>query len=113
MEHGQDMNINYEKRDEMIGILCELSDKQFEPCAKERLKAIVGRTDNEAKDELLGLIDDCVFCAWCSNFEIKIMNILWEMSGGTPEELAERNRLLQEASVPVLKEFEQRFKWKR
>lgn len=96
-------------RDEMFNILCQLSDRQCDPHVKARLKTFIGRPNEEIKDELLGLIDDSVYCAWTSDFEIKVMDTIWMGIGGSDQELKERNAKLND---PAMKEeFKQRFKW--
>lgn len=61
--------MNIAVRDEIFGTLCELSDRQCDPHVKDRLKTFIGRSNDDVKDELLGLIDDCVYAAWTSNFD--------------------------------------------
>lgn len=96
-----------EKRDEMFNILSGMSDRQVDPAAKARLKTLIGRPNAEIKDELLGLIDDIVYCAWTSDFEIRVLETIWFNIGGSPEELAQRNAQLDEKK----EEFKNRFKW--
>ena len=96
-------------RDEMFNILCQMSDRQVDKQVKCRLNTFMGRPNAEIKDELLGLIDDSVYCAWTSDFEIAVMNIIWMEIGGSEQELKERNF---EMNNPKMKEeFKQRFKW--
>jgi len=102
-------NVDQAKRDEMFGILCKMSDRQVDQAVKDRLQTFIGRTNEEIKDELLGLIDDSVFCAWTSDFEIRVMERIWFEIGGSKEELAERNGQLEDKSK--LEEFKARFKW--
>jgi hypothetical protein len=98
-------------RDELIDILCKMSDRQVEPCVKPRLQAVKGRPNAEVLDEWMGIIDDCVYAAWTSDFEIKAMHMMWIGMGGTEESLAARNQLLRAASVETKKEMQGRFKW--
>lgn len=116
--------MDVEKRDEMFGILCKMSDRQVDPAVKARLQGFIGRPNEEVKDELLGLIDDTVYCSWTSNFEIQVMESIWFEIGGSPEELKERNAQLNKVSTDLdeqditeevyktrMEEFKQRFKW--
>ena len=98
-----------DKRDEMFDMLCSMSDRQVDPQVKARLKTLKGRPNEEIKDELLGLIDDIVYCAWTSDFEIKVLNAMWEQIGGSKEQLAERNAQLNDPAKK--EEFKARFKW--
>ncbi len=94
------------KRDEMFGILCEMSDRQVDPKAKQRLRAFVGRTNEEIKDELLGLIDDIVHASWTSGFEIRCLHAMWCSIGGSDKELKERN-----ANLVINEETRAKYKW--
>lgn len=95
-----------EARDKMFDILCQMSDRQVDPKAKERIKALMGRPNEEIKDELLGLIDDIVYCSWTSSFEIKVLETIWMGCGGTKEELHNR-------SVADTPENRAKYKWQR
>ena len=99
------------RRDKMISILCSMSDRQVEPCVKPRLQAIKGRSNAEVLDEFLGIIDDCVFYAWTSDFEIQTMHWIWKEMGGSEEKLAARNALLHKPTDVQKKELNARFKW--
>lgn len=79
-------------RDEIFKMLCQLSDRQFDSSLKPRVLALVGRPNEDIKDELLQIIDDCINGALCSDFEIKVLNVVWLCCGGTDEELLNRNR---------------------
>lgn len=96
-------------REEAIDLLCGMSDRALDDKAKPRLKALKGRTDEDVKDELLGIIDDCVYAAWCSDFEIQVLHTLWLQAGGTEQELQERNALLRDKAK--VEELRPRFKW--
>jgi hypothetical protein len=111
MEEVQVLLIEESVRDEMIDNLCQLSDRQVEPCVKPRLQAIKGRPNKEVLDEWLGIIDDCVYAAWTSGFEIKVMHIMWLKMGGTEDALAQRNATFRTASPEKMLEFKERFKW--
>src|SRR4051812_45273731 len=93
-------------RDETFELLCQISDQQVDAAVKRRLKAFRGRPNEEVKDELLGLIDDIVYCAWTSDFELKALYVIWLEIGGSEEELAERNRTLVHNEVNQAK-----YKW--
>jgi hypothetical protein len=99
-------------RDEMIDILCTMSDRQVEPCVKPRLREIKGRPNAEVLDEFMGIIDDCVFAAWTSDFEIKVMHTMWISMGGTEEALAARNDSFRTATPEQMQEMQTRYKWK-
>lgn len=99
------------QRDELIDILCQLSERQLEPCVKPRLQAIKGRPNAEVLDEWMGIIDDCVCAAWTSDFEIRTMHMVWIRMGGTEEALTARNQLLRTASAEQKQEMQSRHKW--
>lgn len=94
-------------RDKLFEILCGLSDRQFDDRAKERLRAMIGRPNEDIKDELLGLIDDIVLYAWSSDFEINALDFIWKKIGGTDEEL--RNPV-RTRDTP---ENRSKYKWRR
>lgn len=75
------------KRDEILDGLLHLSDRQFDPIAKKQVREIVGLSDEEVRKPLLFLLDDCVYGALCSDFEIMVMNELYRRAGGTKEEM--------------------------
>lgn len=65
----------------MKDLLLHLSNapkEQIEPAAAERLRYL---SENETfkSDELLAIIDDCVFFAWASGFAIAAMNAVWKI----------------------------------
>jgi hypothetical protein len=99
------------QRDKIFGILCSISDQQFDASAKRRLAAMIGRPNEDIKDELLGLVDDCVYYAWSGGFEIATLRFLWEDIGGSPEELAARNAALKEPARR--EELKNKYKWQR
>lgn len=72
-------------RNKSIEILCKLSDRQFDPIAKNRLAALAGKPDAEAREELKAIIDMCVFGSLCSSFELKALDALWRDAGGVQE----------------------------
>lgn len=96
-------------RDEAFGQLLSMSDRGVDEKAKIRIRTFLGRPNAEIKDELLGLIDDCVHAAWTSDFEIWAMNTIWENIGGSKEELQDRNRQLDDPSGK--EKLRSRFKW--
>ena len=102
-----------DKRDEIFGMICEMSHQQVEPVVKTRLKAMAGKSNEDIKDELLGLIDDIVFCSWTSGFEIKILDHVWHSIGGSQEELDSRNRTLSEdmKDKDKKKALQEKYKW--
>ena len=93
-------------RDEMFNILCEMSDRQVDRKVKDRLKAFLGRPNEEIKDELLGLVDDIVFYSWTSDFEIKVLEQIWCGCGGSMQELHSRK-------VEDTPENRAKYKWQR
>lgn len=99
--------LEVKKRDEMFATIMEMSDRQVDPIVKNRLKSFLNRSNEDIKDELLGLIDDIVCCSWTSDFEISILNIIWMNIGGSKTELLKRNKQL-----PLkMKEWQDKYKW--
>ncbi len=96
------------KRDEIFGVLREMSDRQVDPAVKKRLLTLIGRPNEDIKDELLGLIDDIAYFSWTSDFEIGVMHTIWCNIGGSELELQERNRNLQDTP-----ENKAKYKWER
>lgn len=94
---------------EMIDHLCTGSDRMLDDCVKPRLQALKGRPLEDVKDELLGIIDDCVYAALTSDFVVQVLHILWLNCGGSEQELQERNALLRDDSK--IEELRPRFKW--
>ena len=85
-----------DKRDEMFEIMIQMSDRQVDPQVKTRLKTFIGKPNEEVKDQLIDLINDVVHYALTSDFEIKVMDIIWKEIGGTQEDLEkshERKRI--------------------
>lgn len=101
--------MNIETRDNTFDIICKISDQNVDPIIKNRLHAMVGRPNEDIKDELLGLIDDIVFSSLTSDFVIQCLSTVWESIGGSKKELAERNQQLQDSEKK--EEFQKRFKW--
>ena len=75
-----------EFRDEILTGMLGLSDQQFDPSAKEKVREIIGKPDEEARKPLLFLLDDCVYSSLCSGFEIQVLDILYKQAGGSDEE---------------------------
>lgn len=94
------------ERDKMFDLIAGMSDRQVDPQAKTRLKALMGRPNEEIKWELLGLIDDIAFYAWTSGFEIRVLHTIWLNVGGTEEELKNRD-------VSMTEENKAKYKWQR
>jgi hypothetical protein len=87
-----------------------MSDRQVDPAVKTRLATLRGRANADIKDELLGLIDDIVYCSWTSDFEIMVLETIWFGVGGSKEELSERNAQMNDPATR--KALKERFKWK-
>jgi len=52
---------------EVINMLCELSDQQFDPIAKDKLKKMKFISDpEERRKRLLHVLDICVYGSLCS-----------------------------------------------
>ena len=105
---GASMEID--KRDEMFDMISGMSDRQVDPAVKTRLATLRGRANADIKDELLGLIDDIVYCSWTSDFEIMVLETIWFGVGGSKEELSERNAQMNDPATR--KALKERFKWK-
>lgn len=103
--------LDIEQRDKVFGIFCKLSDQQCDPVVKGRLQKMVGRPNVEIKDELLGIIDDAVYSSLTSGFEIAALRYIWDTIGGSAQELAERNQMLNTKDPAEQKELQRRFKW--
>lgn len=101
--------MNSSQRDGIFRQICQISDRQVDPQVKARLCALIGRTNEGIKDELLGLIDDIVFFAWTGDFESQVLQIVWRQIGGSDEELAARNAEIK--NPDKADELQRRFKW--
>ncbi len=95
-----------EDRDEMIDALCQASDEQLDASVNPRLQSLKARANDDMKDELLGIIDDCCYASLTSDFTISLMRIIWMNCGGTEQELQERN-----LNSEMIEELRPRFKW--
>jgi hypothetical protein len=104
--------VEINERDGMIDVLCSMSDRQVDSIVKPRLQAIKGRPNSEVLDEFMGIIDDCVYSALTSDFEIRVMHVMWLNMGGTEESLTTRNQLLGKATLEQKVDLQNRFKWK-
>lgn len=102
-----------EKRDYFFRVLCELPDEQVHPKAKRRIESLIGRSDAEIKDELLGIVHDCICCGLASESETKTLAAIWEKIGGTAEELREINLRLENATAEEKAAIDQKLKWQR
>jgi hypothetical protein len=98
--------LDEEVRDDMLNVMCEMSDRQVDPKAKERMKLMLGRSNADIKDELLGLLDDIAFYAWTSDFEIRVLERIWFGCGGTQEEIQARD-------TSMTAENKAKYKWHR
>ena len=76
-------------RDEILDGLLHLSDRQFDPLAKEQVRGLIGLSDEDVRKPLLFLIDDCVHASLSSAFEIKVLDELYRRAGGSDEEMEE------------------------
>lgn len=78
-------------KDDILFMLCELSEDQLDPSVKTKLLALVGLSCKDTKDKLLAILDDCVAGSLCSGFVITTLDLLWrDFCGGTQEELDNR-----------------------
>ena len=77
-------------RDKILNTLCCMSDRQVDDKIKPKIRALIGRSNEDIKDDLLSIIDECVYGALTSDFEIRVLNIIWQQCGGTDEELKNR-----------------------
>jgi hypothetical protein len=75
-------------RDVILESLLKLSDRQLDPVAKDKLRELIGLTDEEVRKPLLFILDDCVHGSLCSNFEITVMDALYRSAGGKKEDMA-------------------------
>lgn len=93
----------------LIDHLCTGPDSQLDECIKPRLQALRELPFSEAKDQLLGIIDDCVYASLCSDFVILVLNIMWKTLGGTEIESLQRLILLKNReNLPQLR---LKYKW--
>lgn len=100
--------MDIEFRDKTFELMLNISDAGFDALAKQRLKTFMGRPNEEIKDELLGLIDDIVYYAWSSSFELMVLDQVWKEIGGSQKELEERNKTNLDTPENKLK-----YKWMR
>lgn len=85
--------MNIEERDHMFDLICQMSDRQVDPYVKRRLPPLKSKPNEEIKDELLGIIDAIIYCAFTSSFELTMLQIIWKDIGGTNQELEDRTKL--------------------
>lgn len=71
---------------DVLKMLLNLSDQQFDPIAKDKLKALLegDKPTEEMKTGLKDLLDICVNGSLCSDFEIRVMDLAWRHYGGSP-----------------------------
>ena len=65
-----------ESRDQLFNLICGGNDREVDPQVKDRLREFLGKANDEVKDPLLGLIDDCVFCSLTSDAVICCLNFI-------------------------------------
>ncbi len=75
---------------DLIDVLIQAPDRQLDDKLKPRLTALKNRPLPEIKDELLGIIDDCVFGSLTSGMVIRLLHNFWIHCGGTEKELQQR-----------------------
>lgn len=63
-------------------MLLNLSDRQFDPIAKDELRSVLSKPDEEMRDGLKRLLDMCVNGSLCSDFEIRVLDLAWRSFGG-------------------------------
>lgn len=98
-------------RDDLFFTICQMSHNSVDPQVKKRIEEMVGRSNEDVKDELLGLIDDIAYYALTTGVVQTSLDIIWKQIGGSDQELAERNALLDdESNVELLKP---KYKWRR
>lgn len=56
--------------------MLNLSDQQLDPEAKRRIRLVMELDGEDAAKELSKLIDVCVYCSFCSAFELGVFEIL-------------------------------------
>ena len=71
-----------ETRDKALEIICQMSDRELDQAAITRLKPLLGLPNDQMKDALHDILDDCVFYAWGSGRMIIMLDILWRACGG-------------------------------
>ena len=75
--------MDIEQRDGIIDGLCALSDRQFDPEAKRRIAKVMGRDGDEARDDLLAILDMCWDEQLCGSSELEVMKgLVTGMDGG-------------------------------
>ena len=61
--------------EELVDILCTGTDSQIDASLKPRLQALKHRTDDLVKDELRGIIGDCIAYDLCSGFVLSALQV--------------------------------------
>lgn len=98
-----------ESLNQLIDHLCKGPDSQIDECVKPRLQALKDLSLLEAKDQLLGIMDDCAYASFCSDFVMQVFNIMWVSLGGTETENLERLILIKDrTNLPQLR---LKYKW--
>lgn len=67
-------------------MLLNLSDRQFDPVAKDMLRKLLNEAESDAdmRDGLKKVLDVCVHGSLCSDFEIRVLDLAWRSYGGSP-----------------------------
>jgi len=76
-----------EVRDEILTETLGFSDRHFDPSAKEKVKKLIGVSDEEVRKPLLFLLDDCVYGSLCSGQLIGVLDTLYRLAGGSDKEM--------------------------
>jgi hypothetical protein len=84
-------------------MLGSASETQIDPIATARLRTLAEQPVVRS-DELLAIIDDCVYASWASGFAISAMNVIWmqmlDAEGQTVEQaLANRDASLRQSKI--------------
>ena len=72
-----------ETADEMIEIICKMSDRQISTGAIPLLKSAVGKEGDDRRDILKKFLDTCMYGTLASSFVISAVEIQWREFGGT------------------------------
>jgi len=74
-----------ENRDKLIDVLCEGPDVQIDESVKQRLRTLKAQSNEDIIEQLLAIIDDCVYCSLTSDFTLRALHAMWLQCGGKEE----------------------------
>lgn len=60
--------------DELLTMLTMAPETQIDSTITERIKPLVGQTEEEVKAEMKVILDDCVAYSLCSDFSVIVMD---------------------------------------